>query len=329
MPCRKTGNVTAPKVLLDTNVWNYIVDADGVELLRKAAKANQVSIVACPAVVYECLRVPDAVRRRQRAKALAREDWMRMMPEAFSEAEDLRRELQRFRPGWFLERPDLRQWRRHRADWQGDFWRRVRRNPGLVAGNIKALGDDQLQQARDASKIARKEANSLGLTMHTFKWNRATATFAVPTPGWDGAEFEAWRAASVEHWWNTLILGASQTTLEWLGPWLDLDAIRADQASWTRLWTREVDTCAVPREWVRWAMAETQATRSTSSGAPGDNQLATYLIDADTFVTTDKIFADLADAMRPHCPVPLADARRSPAGPDALTFVIDLLPCLA
>lgn len=321
--------MTTPKVLLDTNVWNYIVEAHGVEPLRKAARASRVSIVACPAVVYECLRVPDTAMRRRRAKAVAREDWMRLMPEAFSEAEDLRRELQRLRPNWFVERPDLREWRRHRADWRGDFWRRVRRDPALVAGHIKALGDDRFQQARTASRDARKDAESLGVTLHPFKWNRSTAIFAFPTPGWDGNEFEAWRAASVSHWWNDLVVGASQTTLDWLAPWLDLDVIRGDQASWTRLWTREVAMSALPREWVRWAMAETQATRSNSNGTPGDNQLATYLIDVDMFVTTDKVFADLADAMRPHCPVPLSNVRRSPAGRDALTFVVDLLPNLA
>jgi predicted nucleic acid-binding protein len=326
---RKTGVVTATRVLLDTNVWNYIVEVDGVEPLRQAARANRVAIVACPAVVYECLRVADPDKRRRRAKALAREDWLRLMPEAFSEAEDVRREMQRLRPGWLLDTPDLRQWSRNRADWQSGFWRRVRREPGVVAGHIKALGDDRLQQARGATKAARKQGESLGHTIHTFKWNRATGAFAVPTPGWDGSEFEAWRGLSVSCWWNDLILGESPTTLEWLGPWLDLRAVRSDIASWTRLWTREVETSALPREWIRWAMAETQATRTTSNGTPGDNQLATYLVDVDIFVTTDKVFVDLADAMRPHCPAPLAETRRSPAGSEALTFVLELLQSLS
>lgn len=312
-------------MLLDTNVWNYLVDYDGVEPLRKAAKAHGVAIVACPAVVYECLRVPDAQLRKRRAKALAREAWTRLMPEAFSEAEDLLVELRRLRPRWLLESPDLREWSRHRSDWKGGFWRRVRQNPTMVAGHIKALGDDRLERARDQSRAARKEAEAHGLTIHTFKWNRATAVFAVPTPGWDGSDFEAWRAFSVSTWWNDLVLGESQTTVEWLGPWLNLRAIRSDQASWTRLWTREVEASALPREWIRWAMAEAQATRATSSGTPGDNQLATYLIDVDVFVTTDKVFADLTDAMRPHCPAPIADTRRSPAGSDALEFVLELL----
>lgn len=322
---RDTGSMTATTILLDTNVWDYIVEADGVEPLRKAARANRVQIVACPAVVYECLRVADGKKRARRAKALAREDWVRLMPEAFSEAEDLRHEFERLRPAWLMDTPDLRSWNRHRADWQSAFWRRVRQEPAAVAGHIKALGDDRLQMARDESRAARKQAGSLGHTIHTFKWNRATAVFAGPTPGWDGSEFEAWRGVSCETWWRDLVLGRSPTALEWLSPWLDLRSIRSDRPSWVRLWTREVETSALPREWIRWAMAETQATRTVSNGTPGDNQLATYLLDVDLFVTNDRVFADLANEMRIHCPASLAETRRSPAGDDALAFVLDLL----
>jgi hypothetical protein len=76
-------------------------------------------------------------------------------------------------------------------------------------------------------------------------------------------------------------------------------------------------------------MAEAQATRTTSRGTPGDNQLATYLVDVDLFVTNDKVFVDLVDAMRPHSPAQLAEARRSPSGSEALTFVLALLQSLS
>ena len=317
--------MSSPRILLDTNVWNYIVEADGVEPLRRTAKAEDTAVIACPAVVFECLRVSDPSLRKRRAKALAREDWTRVMPEAFSEAEDLRGEIERLRPEWLLDAPDVRLWHKHRADWQSAFWRRVRRDPATVARHIASLGDDRLAQARTESKAARKQAESHEQTIHTFKWNRATGSFAVPTLGWDGLEFEAWRGSSVALWWRDLILGGSQTAQDWLGPWLDLQAIQSDQASWTRFWTRDVDSSALPREWIRWAMGEAQATRATSSGTPGDNQLATYLVEVDLFVTNDKVFADLVDAMRPHCPASLAEVVRSPSGEEALPYVLEVL----
>lgn len=321
----ESERVNAPRLLLDTNVWNYIVESDGVEQIRRAAKVSRVAIIACPAVVYECLRVADSALRSKRGKALARDAWTRVMPEAYSEAEDLRREMQRLRPEWFLKAPDLRRWHQIRADWQSAFWRRVRREPTVVARRIAQLGDDRLKLARSEAKEARNNAESYGHTVHTFKWNRATGSFAVPTPGWDGREFEAWRASSVASWWQDLVLGESPTARDWLEPWLDLPGIRADQASWTRFWTREVSAPAVPREWIRWAMAEVQATRATSRGTPGDNQLATYLLDVDLFVTNDKVFAELVEAMRPHCPARLSMVKRSPSGDEALAFVLDLL----
>jgi hypothetical protein len=72
-------------------------------------------------------------------------------------------------------------------------------------------------------------------------------------------------------------------------------------------------------------MSEVQATRAPTPGTPGDNQLATYLLDVDLFVSSDKALVDLVEAMRPHCPAPLAKTVRSPANGDALTFAVDLI----
>jgi len=58
-----------PSVVADTNIWRYLVDADAVEDVRKAAKAAEVDIVACPAVLYECLRLPKPKLRDELAKA--------------------------------------------------------------------------------------------------------------------------------------------------------------------------------------------------------------------------------------------------------------------
>lgn len=76
-------------------------------------------------------------------------------------------------------------------------------------------------------------------------------------------------------------------------------------------------------------MAEAQATRAWSPGTPGDNQIATYLLDVDLAISTDKVFVDLAGRMRTHSPAPLAEVRRSPAGHRALTYVVDQIDDIA
>ena len=58
-------------------------------------------------------------------------------------------------------------------------------------------------------------------------------------------------------------------------------------------WTREVLREHRPREWIRWAMTVVQALKAVSSCTPGDNQMATYLIDFDTFVTSAPELASL------------------------------------
>jgi hypothetical protein len=318
-------DVAAPRLMLDTNVWAYIVENDGVETLRGVARGKGVDVVACPAVVYELLRVPDPLVRKKRAKAIAKEAWVRLMPEAFSESEDVRAELYRLRPSWFRASPDLRLFHKNRADWQGAFWWRVRRSPDAVARHIGVLGNARLEQARAESKTIREETRRAGHTIDTFRWNSAEAVFAGPTPGWDGKPFEAWRSQSVARWWEDLVLGRSATVQDWLTPWIDVPAIRSDQSSWTRFWTREIEVAAVPREWIRWAMAQVQATRTWSNGTPGDNQISTYLLDVDLAISTDKVFVDLAGRMRAHSPAPLAEVHRAPAGSGTLDAVVTLI----
>jgi hypothetical protein len=216
--------VPRPTVLPDTNVWRYIVDADAVEVVRKAARGNDVQSVACPAVVYECLRMRDPHLRRQLAKALTRADWHRPMPEAFVECEDLRSQIARHRPEWLVSTPDLRSWNRNLTDWQGGFWRRVRDHPGQMSriighlGHLGHLGNGALEQARDESLTRRSQAHALGRTTSTLRLDTATARYLEDVPGWGGEEFAAWRAFGEGTWWRTLFLRADPTMLDWLGP---------------------------------------------------------------------------------------------------------------
>lgn len=317
-------NVPRATVLPDTNVWRYIVDADAVEVVRKAARDNDVEIVACPAVVYECLRLRDPHLRRQLAKALTRADWRRPMPEAFVECEDLRSQIARHRPEWLLPTPDLRWWNRNLTDWHGGFWRRVRDDPGRMS-RIIGLDNGTLEQARDESLTRRSQARDLGHTTSTLRLGTATARYLEGVPGWDGEEFEAWRAYGEGTWWRALFLRESPTMLDWLGPWIKLDVLRRDRAGWVEFWTKQVTREALPREWIRWAMTELQALRKVTSGTPVDNQIATYLCDFDLFLTSDKGFADCVDLMRPHAPSKIAQVSVAAAGHAAVAHIVDML----
>jgi hypothetical protein len=60
----------------------------------------------------------------------------------------------------------------------------------------------------------------------------------------------------------------------------------------------ETDASRMPRSWLRWAVRTLQATRKTTPGTPVDNQIGSYLADADLFVTGDRAFESLVRRIR-------------------------------
>lgn len=96
------GFAGGPRSVLDPNVWHYLIDLDALETVYRAAKSANGVILACPAVLYEMLRLQDAPLRQRLVKAICRSRWVRMMPEAFEESEDFKAEIGRLRPQWLL-----------------------------------------------------------------------------------------------------------------------------------------------------------------------------------------------------------------------------------
>ena len=243
-------------MLPDTNIWRYWVDSGSIEGIHRAAKTAGVSLVACPAVVYECLRMSDVELRRNLAKALSRIAWLRPMPEAFTEAEALRHEIIRIHPEWMVVKPETRNWHRNVIDWRVGFWQRVRERTSAMARIVSVVDEGKLDQARNEAKDARGAARELGHSIKSLRLSSASSWYLHQVPGWDGEPFEAWRGLSEATWWQQLILRQSQTSLDWLEPWIDLNRIRAERPRWVHFWTRECSAERLPREWLRWAMRE-------------------------------------------------------------------------
>jgi hypothetical protein len=116
--------------------------------LRTAAKLGGVSVVVAPSTLYEALRVKSTEERAARARLITDPGWMRLMPEAYSESQELLAEVQRCHPEWlakksdreFLQARQFAQVLRH--DWgrtKSGFWNRARRHPDLEAHYIAEL----------------------------------------------------------------------------------------------------------------------------------------------------------------------------------------------
>ena len=315
-----------PVLLPDSNIWVYLIDADAIELLRKEAKRLGVVVAACPAIAFEFLRAPlNPIAKEQRIRALTRGVWMRLMPEAFNEAEEARRAIARLHPEWLNPSPDRNRWFKLRADWEQAWWTRARKDPKAEAALIAAMEGDTLAEAGKEAVELRASAMQAKLAFDSTRFD----ILAVPTTKqfwWDGQPFEPWRAE-----FASILLAALErghgAYADWLTPWLKSDFI--EDVDWYHLWIREVTKEEMPLAWLRWAFKWVQATRKTTHGTPVDNQIATYLSQCDAFVTSDKAFADCVEKVRPHSPVQLGRGVRVPANDAAVDAVIELMKDLA
>jgi hypothetical protein len=255
-------------------------------------------MVVAPAVVYEALRTPNREIRRKLAKALTLGAWQRLPTEAFGECAELLEEIRQLRPGWCLAEPDLGAYWRQRADRDGShgFWWRARTDPDAVAGHISSVEQDQMDRAREEAQELRATFGR-SERFETIDLGRIRVFPEHAVSGWRGDLIEAWRVDSLGYYSATLVgpqrRNAAHASWDWLSPWLDVDQIRADDLSWHVLFLYDLRSDNMRRNWLRWAFRLVQASRRTTSGTPGDNQLGSYLTEVDVLVTADRAFAEV------------------------------------
>lgn len=295
------------RVLLDTNVWRYVVAADDTAELRRCARRHGWELQVAPAVVYEALRYANDEVRREVVEVLTRAVWTRLMPEIFTESESLVAVIRKRRPEWMRADPDRADYFQSRSDWvgRGGFWGRARKDPAWQATLIARVDDGGLERARIDAKQRRAAFSDIPFEKLDTRW-----TARVPGRS-DGVE--VWRVENAGLWWQGLFDRSQDTYRDWCAPFVDLHKLRRDRASWEVLWYDEIDPMEVPGQWLRWAVGWFQGTKSVTGGTPGDNQLASYLADTDVLVSADKPLVAIVDAARRHAPFEFAQAVLIPA----------------
>lgn len=184
----------------------------------------------------------------------------------------------------------------------------ARVDPSQASTVLKAVEGNELTRGRSESHELRAQMSEI-TTFDKVKLDRWTSTFSRKIDGWDGSPVEAWRAETMMFYIDALlspISGQSSATREWLEPWLDLTAMRRESSSFVGFFLYQTDASHLGRNWLRWAFRTLQATRKTSSGTPVDNQIGSYLVDADFLVTADKVFASIAERIAAEKVVPIA-----------------------
>ena len=291
--------------LIDTNIWRYIVDNKSQRKFITLAKDPAINIQVAPSCLYEVMRMQKGNLRSDQITLMTNPNLSRLMPEAYSECVELLMEIKRCRPHWLKKQPDLTKFNRLYKFWSrksGGRWSKITKNLDLEAQSLQSLEGNSLNELRknykDLRKVARKKGpshNIIPLDCYVSKVPKRIAKKSQYT------HTGAWREESFKHFTTSLLL--NQTTYsEWLEPLVDLNKVISQFDEWEEFWAIEVSTENLPREWLRWAHLKAQSFRKPTGGSPGDNQLFSYILETDFVISSDKVFIDLIDEIKPHAP---------------------------
>jgi hypothetical protein len=313
-------------VLLDSNIWRYIVDNGSQGPLLQLARNGRYDVQIAPGVLYEALRLKDASRRASLVNLMTNSRFHRLMPEAYSESMEILQEIERVRPDWLRNTPDLRVFNRLKKDWtrtRGGFWARCERSPLSEARHIAWLESGLIEKARKEVHHARKEMMDAGWKRNP-PMDKTLMSFKHPVPGWRGDKLEAWRFDSFIA--MTFSLARKDDAYrDWIAPFVELDGNFLRSAAWGEFWFYLADKTKLPRQWMRWAYSFAQRFRRVTPGSPGDTQLSTHFVETDVMITADKALTEIVEECRPYAPFQLPDSKLVPAGVPGVAALFRLL----
>ncbi|WP_457813240.1 hypothetical protein [Sinorhizobium meliloti] len=268
-PDRTPQGCKGTRVLIDSNIWRYVVDRNDQGSFLDLARSPGLHIQIAPAVVYEALRLQNIPLRNRIIELMSHRRMVRLMPEAYSESMEILGEIREQHPEWLRRAPDLVFFERLRKDWTkrtGGFWVRVEQGPDREAQRLAWMEVDMIREAQREVKQAREDMNATGWRRNP-PMDKTVGKLPKPRPGWSGEPVEAWRLESL----YGLTFGLSQTGnayRDWIAPFVELDTGLLSSASWTKFWLHDVQVGKVPRQWMRWAHSFAQRFRTVTQGSP-------------------------------------------------------------
>lgn len=314
------------RALLDTNIWRYVVDDRAQGALILAARDGSHDVQIAPGVLYETLRLNDVPLRASLVRLMTNPSFHRLMPEAYSESMEILQEIERVRPDWLREEPDLRFFTRLTKDWTrktGGFWVRCERSPDSEARYVSQMEGDLMERAKSQVQEARAEMMDGGWKINP-PMNKTLGGFDFPVPGWRGDMVEAWQIDSLVGMTYGLTRRGNAYR-DWIAPFVELDDGLLRSAAWGEFWLYLVDKGRLPRQWLRWAHSFAQRFRKVTPGSAGDTQLSTYLVETDVVVTADKALLAILEELRRYAPHRLPEGKLVPAGAPEVATLLAML----
>lgn len=291
------------RVILDTNIWRYLVDNNCQNKLYEVTHKQDIQVVVAPSIVIETLRMNDVMLRKKIVEFQTRSCWERLMPDAYLQCEDVKREMIRLHPDWTLKNRDAAKFKNLRYDWirtKGGFWEKARIDTNKIATYYQSKDAASLEQARRHSQDTRKMVLEKGVKM-TNSTTLQGMTGSYKTSEGNEISLDAWRLYAMVIWEN--MLTRDSAFQQWIGCDMDINLVFGYYAKdFVNFWESEVSATALPREWLRFALYVLQSERKVTDGNPVDSALAVHLLDADVFISADKNFVSMANQIQKEAP---------------------------
>jgi hypothetical protein len=312
------------KVLLDTNIWRYIADADAIDVLIDVVSSSTVELVIVPALIFEVSNFKDINLRKKILRMMANPAWTRLMPETFLEASEIKQMIRKYRPEWLIKNPDLSELNQIKMDWESPdngFWNRAANDIELPATDESIRGEQEHELARIESREIRNRVFKAKKTLPA-SFNLQGA-YGIPPPDAPGC-----REEPVEYWRiPSLCLIQAELNIytspyrEWLDSEIDVLKIKDAPKSVTELLYYEVSPQDLPRQWMRGTFEFLQAFHKVTAGTPADAQLSSHLVDVDVVMSADKNFIRFAIKCKEDAPFHTAQPYLVEGGENAIDHV--------
>jgi hypothetical protein len=301
---------------MDTNVWSFVAEQGREHELRALAAESGWILTVAPITIIEAAKTADPGLRRAILSALTTRGTVHLRTEAQMEGAEFVAEANRVRPEWVRKRPrNLLEVARLEKFWTHRVPQRAKYDPDLLGDpdvhDDRAIRDVELASQSFTQRELRGSDRPLDPTnlqsLSAYLSPNAPSEFAL---GFDGP-IEAWRASSAGYYWAQLAHDANfgrdlrrdTTMADWIDPFIDLHAVRADRLSFNVFWYRDVDRAAMVRNWLRWAAKTAQLAFRLGKGNAYDAANASYFPDYDVYLTSDRRFFLTSEKVIAQSPV--------------------------
>lgn len=313
------------KVFLDTNIWRYIADTGAFNTLVETASNNGIELVVAPALVHEVRQLRDDTLRKKILNIIASPRLVRLMPEIYLEAEDIKKIMEKYRREWLIPNPDGSECDSLIDNWtksEGGYWEDV-------ANDISPPVTDESQRGELEHELAQQESKEIRVRINEKKsvlpasldLKKVYFPLSAENSEPEREFVEYWRAQSLYLFKAEFAIYTSPYR-EWLDYFIEVSKIESQSDLLAGLWYNEVSINELPREWLRGAFMYLQCFHKITSGTPGDSQLSSHLIDVDVVMSADKNFIRFAKQCRQDAPFSIAQEYLISAGSTGVEEVI-------